>query len=527
MEEKESICKYEDTVVQESADGFTVTVLDTKKPQKITKENEAEDKPQVKLYKRRFLILGIFCIYSMSSAFQWMEYAIIANIIVKYYKGTSMLAVQWTSMIYMLSYIPLMFVATWMLDKWGLRKILLVGSALNAIGSLIKIGSVNPNLFALSFFGQTIAACAQSFILEIPPKIASVYFGPTEVSTATSMGVFGNQLGVALGFVLPPLMVPLGTDDEIASGLRIMFISSAAVCTLVVLLIFLVIKDEPPLPPSKARAISIAAESSNQATHATSLNNYKLPICVLMKDMPFLILLISYGINTGTYYAIGTLLNQIIEEYHENAEKQIGEIGLTMVVAGLGGSVICGLFLDKTKLYKSTTVGIYVLSLAFMCVFSFTLNLSLLWLDYVTIGLLGFFMTGYLPIGFEFAAEITFPESEATSSGLLNVSAQIFGIVLTLSSGQLLDHFDAGAATKFMSAALLVGTILTVLIKSDLKRQNANYQIPSGKEDIELTTKPILNANCNSNNNTDQNASDDTKLIRLTSVSSCYSTGLE
>ena len=34
-------------------------------------------------------------------------------------------------------------------------------------------------------------------------------------------------------------------------------------------------------------------------------------------------------------------------------------------------------------------------------------------------------MTGYLPIGFEFAAEITYPESEATSSGLLNVSAQV------------------------------------------------------------------------------------------------------
>jgi FLVCR family feline leukemia virus subgroup C receptor-related protein len=34
-------------------------------------------------------------------------------------------------------------------------------------------------------------------------------------------------------------------------------------------------------------------------------------------------------------------------------------------------------------------------------------------------------MTGYLPVGFEFAAEITFPESEGTSSGLLNASAQV------------------------------------------------------------------------------------------------------
>lgn len=42
-----------------------------------------------------------------------------------------------------------------------------------------------------------------------------------------------------------------------------------------------------------------------------------------------------------------------------------------------------------------------------------------------------FFMTGYLPLGFEFAAELTYPESEGTSSGLLNVSAQV-GVLLSL-----------------------------------------------------------------------------------------------
>uniref|UniRef100_H2YHH0 Choline/ethanolamine transporter FLVCR1 n=1 Tax=Ciona savignyi TaxID=51511 RepID=H2YHH0_CIOSA len=443
---------------------------------------------------RRFLILGIFCIYSMSSAFQWIEYAIITDIILKYYKGTSSLAVVWTSMIYMLSYIPLMFVATWMLDNWGLRKILLVGSSLNAVGSLVKIGSVAPNLFAVSFLGQTIAACAQSFILEIPPKIASVYFGPSEVSTATAIGVFGNQLGVALGFLLPPIIVPNGTEEEIASGLRILFISSAVVCTVVVFLVFFIIKDEPPIPPSKARAISIAAESSHHAKHS-SLGNYKRSIRVLMKDVPYLLLLITYGINTGTYYAIGTLLNPIILYFHEDAGKEVGEIGLTMIVAGLAGSVICGVFLDKTKLFKTTTVGIYILSLVFMVVFTFTLPVQLLWLDYLTIGVLGFFMTGYLPIGFEFAAEITFPESEATSSGLLNVSAQVtiyfifaynylslrlplfFGILFTLSAEQILNGHGVQAANIFMCAALVVGTIMTVLIKSDLKRQRANEKV--------------------------------------------------
>lgn len=34
-------------------------------------------------------------------------------------------------------------------------------------------------------------------------------------------------------------------------------------------------------------------------------------------------------------------------------------------------------------------------------------------------------MTGYLAIGFEFAAEITFPAAEGTTSALLNASAQV------------------------------------------------------------------------------------------------------
>ena len=43
----------------------------------------------------------------------------------------------------------------------------------------------------------------------------------------------------------------------------------------------------------------------------------------------------------------------------------------------------------------------------------------------MTSSLLGFFMTGYLPVGFEFAAELTYPEPEGTSSGLLNAAAQV------------------------------------------------------------------------------------------------------
>lgn len=70
-------------------------------------------------------------------------------------------------------------------------------------------------------------------------------------------------------------------------------------------------------------------------------------------------------------------------------------------------------------------------------------------------------MTGYLPVGFEFAAELTFPESEGTSSGLLNASAQIFGIILTLGMRAMMERVSTLAANITVTVILLIGTVIT------------------------------------------------------------------
>ena len=70
-------------------------------------------------------------------------------------------------------------------------------------------------------------------------------------------------------------------------------------------------------------------------------------------------------------------------------------------------------------------------------------------------------MTGYLPVGFEFAAELTFPESEGTSSGLLNASAQVFGIILTMGMRAMMENVSVLWANVTLIAILFVGTILT------------------------------------------------------------------
>ncbi|MEQ2314853.1 Feline leukemia virus subgroup C receptor- protein 2 [Ameca splendens] len=163
----------------------------------------------------------------------------------------------------------------------------------------------------------------------------------------------------------------------------------------------------------------------------------------------------------------------IIDQY-PGEEVNAGRIGLTIVIAGMVGSLICGVWLDRTKTYKQTTLAVYILTLVGMIVYAATLKQGKLWVVFITAGSLGFFMTGYLPLGFEFAAELTYPESEGTSSGLLNCSAQVFGIIFTICQGKIIDKFTTLAGNIFLCVFLLVGSIMTGLIKSDLRRQNAN-----------------------------------------------------
>ncbi|CAG9580942.1 unnamed protein product [Danaus chrysippus] len=81
-------------------------------------KTESSDLPNVTplQYKIRWFMLGLFVLYSASNSLQWTQYAIISDIIVRYY-GVSSYAVSWTSMVYMLTYVPLIFPGSWLLDK--------------------------------------------------------------------------------------------------------------------------------------------------------------------------------------------------------------------------------------------------------------------------------------------------------------------------------------------------------------------------------------------------------------------------
>ena len=70
----------------------------------------------------------------------------------------------------------------------------MLGSFGTMLAAWIKVGSLSPDRFYVTFIGQTVAAVAQIFVLGIPAKLAAVWFGQDQVSSACAIGVFGNQV---------------------------------------------------------------------------------------------------------------------------------------------------------------------------------------------------------------------------------------------------------------------------------------------------------------------------------------------
>ena len=98
-------------------------------------------------------------------------------------------------------------------------------------------------------------------------------------------------------------------------------------------------------------------------------------------------------------------------------------------MAGLVGSVVLGVAVEKTRKFKlifALTALASILTIAGFLGLLFTGSMVAI---SIIIGLQGFFLTAFIPLGFEFSAELTFPVGEATSGGLLMGVAQLFGAI--------------------------------------------------------------------------------------------------
>ncbi|VEN43635.1 unnamed protein product [Callosobruchus maculatus] len=423
--------------------------------------------PIIKVHNRRWVILIIYMIYTAISCFQWTEYSIITNLVVDYY-GVSASAVDWTAMCFMVAWPVFVFPASYMIERVGLRAAALIGAFLTAIGAAIKLFAYGRDLFYVVLIGQTVVAISQVFILNLPPKIAVTWFKPSEVSTVCSLGVFGMALGIALGFLLPPVIVKNHENvDDIGADINVMCWGTAIAIAPVALTVLFYFPEEPPYPPSQAQL------EGRENKEVVNFKVFAESLKVLFKNKAFLIHAFSYGLNLAIYSAIGTLLNQFILNYFEEAQEDAGRMGLVMILVGMLGSILVGVVLDKTHRYKEAAIFVFLMSAISMGGFLFALEMRSKWMIYVTIGVFGFFLNAYLPAGIEFATEITFPSPESTVAGLLFAISQVFGVVFTIALAEINTNYGTFYSVLGQILILIVGTITTCFTPNTLNRQKA------------------------------------------------------
>ncbi|XP_025261812.1 feline leukemia virus subgroup C receptor-related protein 2-like [Camponotus floridanus] len=443
-------------------------VLTIKNSVKIAKLGEQSNIEPLKLkkYKKRWIILIIFIIANGGGTYQWIKYSIITNIIARYY-GVSSLMVGWTAMMFMLLYVIFVLPVQYVSDKCGLRWTIILSSGLICLGSWIKIFSIHPDNFYIAFIGQAIVGFSQSLTIPTPGRLAAQWFPSNELSIATCLGVFGNQMGIALSFLLTPIIVKNHENlDDIGNDLSSLCCALVIITTIAFILVLIFFQEEPKLPPSESRAL----QKFNRTKNVEELIG---PIKRLYKNKNFIMLCNSHGLSIGVLNAVAMLLNQIFLAHFENGEEDAGRIGLCMIISGMIGSVVLGIILDKTHKFKETAVTVYFLSLCGLVLFSVFIYCGIKWMVYVSSILLGFFMSGYFALGYELCTEYTYPESENLTTGILNIANNLYGIIFVIILGILLKEYGDVPVHVILSSIVLLGFILTVSMKDEQRRQDA------------------------------------------------------
>ncbi|KAI8606940.1 major facilitator superfamily domain-containing protein [Chytriomyces sp. MP71] len=308
----------------------------------------------------------------------------------------------------------------WVLDSWGLRSATLIGTWGAVLGALIRYLSYlapEKGRLPMLFCGQILTGIANPFTLDSPTKVSALWFGERERLTANTVMSLALFMGTAVILAVAPAVVR--NDPENITQLNLVTLIMVAVMALPSFVVY----NRPPTPPSK----SAEAES--------------LPFLVGLKaavrNWQFLLMFAVFGIVNGAFETYITLISDYVTPYGYS-EADAGTLGIVTIVTGTISSVAIGLLLDRIKAHRLfLKVLCFVMLLGVVGIYFSAPSLDRRGLLYFSAGLMGLGGFPLTPIALELGVECTHPVAEGTSAGLLQLSAQIFGVIILVVSNAL------------------------------------------------------------------------------------------
>lgn len=354
----------------------------------------------------RWVILFLYFALTISMEIQWLAFASITEVAKSFY-GISNLAVDSLSLVYMVVFIFLSLPASNFINKFGLRRGLMVGSLITGISGLVK--GLGYEHFWLVMAGQSGLAIAQPFILNALTKLGAKWFPPNERATVAGIGTLAQYLGIIIALALTPMWINENIADYNLQNVMYGYGFFTAVSAILVLIFI----RESPDKSSESKHANLRLSSIQSLKHIWGL-----------KDMRRVIILFFIGL--GIFNAISTCIDQITLEL---TMEQTGIVGGIMLIGGIIGALILPVWSDKKEKRKPFLVWGLTLSIPGVLGFTFIDSYTGLILAAF---IFGFFIMSAGPIAFQYGAEKSYPASEATVQGLLLLAGQVSGILFVV-----------------------------------------------------------------------------------------------
>jgi len=390
------------------------------------------------VYGYRWVLLIVFMFANISLQMLWITYATVTIEATTYY-NVGEFEIVFLSTIFLITYIPVSFIATWFINRFGFRAGVGLGAMINGVFGFLRV-LAGPN-FILVLFIQIMISVSQPFFLNSVSLLSANWFPESERTKATGLSINSQLLGVAIGMVLTPILV-------VTYNLELMLFIYGLYSLIIGIILVIIARDKPPTPPS------LTVKTEKAVLKGSSR--------LLFRNRPFLIIGFVFFVGLGAFNMVSTYI-ELIFAPRGLTTIEVGNLGGLLILGGMVGSILMSILSDKLRkrviLIKiSLAVGVasfFVISFASSAVM---LNIFGF--------LLGFGLLSVGPVLFEYTVDVTVPVPETSSNGMLMVIGSISGILFILGFERLTtpsgDYFPALIVLSVLS---LITFLLSFFLK--------------------------------------------------------------
>jgi MFS family permease len=413
-----------------------------------------------KTYSYRWVVLAVFMAINLTIQILWICFAPITGPAASFYKVTD-LQIGFFAMSFMVVYIPLSIPISWIIDTLGYRTSVSIGAVLMGLFGVLR-GIFGGNYVPVLVCTLGIAI-AQPFLLNAITTVAGKWFPIQERATASGLALVAGFIGIAIGQVTSPLLA-----GQIGIPTMLLFYGVVAAGSTLLFIIFT--REAPPTPPC----------AEGQETRALMLTGLKNML--KMREIWFLLFIFLVGM--GVFNGITTWIEDILRP-KGFAPSQAGDMGGFLLIGGIIGAIIVPALSDKLRMRKPFLFIGMVFAIPGLIGVAFVSGYTLM---AASMFILGFFLISLAPIGYQYAAEITFPAPEGTSNGLLNLAGQ--ASVVFIYAMEAMKGSDGTFTTSLAVLAVLM--VVNVLLIGGLKESALIG--PQNAGEVASTTESLGNS---------------------------------